>query len=239
MVDFDPKGKVLLGIAAHPDDLDFGASGTISKWIQQGATGYYLILTDGSKGFEDHTRPAEELVQIRHTEQKAACNVLGVKEVFFLDFVDGELMNTPEVRKEVVKIIRKLKPDIVFANDPTRIYDENRGFINHPDHRAAGQIALDAVFPFARNARSFPELLGEDLAVHNVQEVCLTNPRQPNCFIDIGSTLELKLEALRQHQSQHADPEMIQGFVRNLAKDKGQEAGLEYAESFVRIKIAS
>lgn len=184
------KGKVILGIAAHPDDLDFGCSGTFASLIKKGARGYYLILTDGSKGSENMNLTHKELTKIRHREQKEAGKVLGLQKVFFLDFVDGELMNTPEVRKEVVKIIRSLKPDLVFSNDPTYVYDEVSGFINHPDHRAAGQIALDCIFPFARNTRTFPELLEEGHSPHSVREVFLTNFRKGNFYVDISQTVD-------------------------------------------------
>ncbi len=231
------KDKVILCVCAHPDDLEFGCAGTIAKWVSQGATAYYVILTDGSKGLEDTGMPSKQLAKIRRAEQRGAAKVLGVKKVYFQNFVDGELMNNLEVRKGLVKIIRELQPDIVITLDPTFIYDENHGIINHPDHRTAGLATMEAIFPFARNSRTFPELLDQGYNCHNVKEVLLVNFTKCNFFIDISETLDKKILALSAHQSQHDDPEKISSMVKRIAKGYGRKASLEYAEGFVRVSI--
>lgn len=229
------KGKTILGIAAHPDDLDFGSSGSIAKFVKEGAKVYYLILTDGTRGSEDLSIPAEKLREMRHEEQKNAGEVLGLEEVFFLDYPDGKLFNNEDIQREVCRVIRKLKPNIVISTDPTFFYDENSGFINHPDHRNAGNIAMDCVFPFARNSRSFPELLEEGHEVHVVETVLLLNYALGNYFVDITDTFEIKLEAIKKHRSQYNDFEKATERTKNRAIELGKIAGCKYAEKFVRI----
>lgn len=233
------KNKIILGISAHADDLDFSASGTIAKWVQEGATVYYLILTDGSKGYEDHTFVSEKLATIRQEEQKKAAEFLGVKHVFFSDFIDGELINGLEVRKVIVRKIRELKPDIVITMDPTFVYDEVSGFINHPDHRAAGQATLDAVFPFARNSRTYPELMDEKLFPHSVGELYLVNFKTANFFVDISETIEKKLASIKAHRSQYNNFADVKKNVVDRIHRAGKLAGYKYAEGFVRIVIPS
>lgn len=238
MDDFDPKGKTILGICAHPDDLDFGCSATFASWIKQGATGYYLILTDGCKGYEDCNFPDQELIETRREEQKLAGEIIGLTDIIFFDFVDGELENNNTLRKEIVKVIRKLKPDAVFTTDPTRVFDAERGFINHPDHRVAGQATLDSVFPFARNSRTFPELIDEGLEPHKVSDIFLINFQNLNFFVNVTDSLTQKLKALKQHVSQHEDQEIYQTMLRERAEEQGKRIGVKYAEGFIRIKIA-
>lgn len=239
MGDFDPQGKTILGICAHPDDLDFGCSATFAKWVNLGAKAYYLILTDGSKGYEDCNFPNNELVGIRRKEQSAAGDIIGLSDIFFLDFVDGELENNNTLKKEIVRVIRDIKPDAVFTIDPTLVYDSSEGFINHPDHRVAGQATLDAIFPFARNPRTYPELIQEGCHCHNVSNVFLINFQNLNFYVDVTETLDQKLRALKQHVSQHEDKEYYQTMLKERAEKIGKEAGYKYAEGFIRIKIAN
>lgn len=237
-MDLEVKDKIILGIGAHADDLDFTCAGTIAKWVKGGAKVYYLILTDGSKGHHNHAYELEKLIKERQKEQLKAAKILGVREVYFLHFEDGELVNSLEVRHRIVRTIRQLKPNIVVTLDPTFVYDEDTGFINHPDHRACGQAALDAVFPFARNARTFPEFMDEGLSPHSVQEVFLSNFKKFNFFVDISKTLEIKLKAIKQHKSQYSDyqKEVVER-VTKRAKTVGKKSGLKYAEGFIRIVI--
>ena len=227
--------KIVLGVCAHPDDLEFGCGGSIAKWVREGATAYFLVLTDGSKGSEDPNITPEELKVIRRSEQEEAAKILGVKENFFLDYIDGELENNLELRKKIVRVIRQIKPDVVITMDPSFLYDAKMGFINHPDHRACGQATLDAIFPFARNAKTFPELLEEGLFSHNVKEVLLVNFQNMNYFVDITDEMETKLEAILAHKSQVDNPEEIQGFMRKAGKMLGKKINVEYAEGFVKI----
>ncbi len=228
----EPEGtKRALVVAAHPDDAEFGAGGTVGLWSQQGWEFYYLVCTDGSKGSEDPGMTADKLIPIRKDEQRAAARVLGVKEVFFLDHVDGELMYTPELMREVVRYIRKLKPYAVFSHDPNQIV--RNVFINHPDHRCTGEVALDAVYPIARNRPSFPELLEEGLEPFSVKEVYLWSASETTFEVDISSVLSLKFEALRQHHSQIQNIEETAERLRRFwAEPDGR-----FVERFRRIQL--
>jgi LmbE family N-acetylglucosaminyl deacetylase len=232
MSDEEQEGpKRALVVAAHPDDSEFGAAGTAHLWTKEGWEFYYLICTDGSKGSEDPNMTAEKLVPMRREEQRAAAKVIGVKEVFFLDNVDGELQYTPEFLRDVVRYIRRLKPHAVFSHDPNQIV--RNMFINHPDHRAAGTVTLDAVYPIARNRPSFPELIGEGLEPFSVKEVYLWTASDVNFEVDISDVLETKFEALRQHKSQIEDFEEMSQRVRNFWK----EPDGRFLERFRRIQL--
>ncbi len=230
--------SVVLGVAAHPDDLDFAAGGTIAKLAEQGARVYYLILTDGSKGLSNTTGEFDKLIQQRQTEQQAAAAALQVEEVFFTNFEDGALENTADVRKEIVRYIRKLKPDTVITIDPSMLYTAKLGIINHPDHRAAGQATLDAVYPFACNAPSFPELLREGLEPHKVRTVLLANYSQPTCCVDITQTQGQKVTAINAHTSQETGIAAIKPALEQLTKEAGKEIGCKCGEGFVRIDLS-
>lgn len=233
------RPKVVLGIAAHPDDLDFGASGTMATFAAQGAEIYYLILTDGSKGSSDYDASPVELAKTREAEQRTALEIIGSKSdrVYFLNHPDGELEITMDIKAEVVKIIRTVKPDVVVTMDPSVLYSARRGFINHPDHRAAGQIALDAVFPLARDHMAFPQLFAEGYKPHKVKTMLLTNFEQHNFFVDITDVLDVKLAALAAHASQVPDMEGTTKMVKEWSRAMGEEAGYMYAEAFMRIDV--
>jgi LmbE family N-acetylglucosaminyl deacetylase len=229
--------KVVLGIAAHADDLDFGASGTIARYAAEGAEIYYLILTDGSKGSADPEMTAKRLKAMRQEEQQAALKILGGREVFFLDYVDGELEVTQKLKCDIVRVIRKVKPELVITMDPSMIYSANRGYINHPDHRAAGQAALDAVFPLARDHLAFPDICEEGFMPHKTLSVLLINFDRVNYYCDITNFIDKKVSALAAHASQMTDMEATENCIRNLAKEAGEQAGYELAEGFIRIDI--
>jgi len=231
------KPKVVLGVAAHPDDLDFGAAGSFAVWAEAGAETYYLILTDGGKGSADRSMTSEQLIEIRREEQRAAAKALGVKEVFFLNYEDGALMCDLDVKRDIVKFIRRLKPDVVVAFDPTVTYVAERGIINHPDHRAAGQAVLDACFPLARDHLSFPELLEEGHEPHAASTVLLVNFKKHNFAVDISNTMDKKLDAIRAHASQVADFDKAKNWMRELATELGKQNQMDLAEAFVRIDI--
>lgn len=229
--------KVVLGVAAHADDLDFGMAGTAAKWAKQGTQVYYLILTDGSKGSEDRSISSDDLIKIRRKEQKSAAKILGVKEVFFCNHEDGSLDCCKDVKRDVARVIRRVKPDVVVTMDPTMIYVPEYGFINHPDHRAAGQATLDAVFPLARDHLSFPEHLQEGLEPHITPTVLLINFEKQNWFEDITDTVDTKMDALAVHESQMSDISSTQKMMRNVAKEQGKQCGYDYAEGFMRIEV--
>jgi LmbE family N-acetylglucosaminyl deacetylase len=232
MANDEPAGpKRALVISAHPDDAEFGAAGTAHIWTKDGWEFYYLICSDGSKGTEDPEMTADKLIPLRREEQRAAARVVGVKEVFFLDHVDGELRYTPELMCEVVRHIRRLKPYAVFSHDPNQIV--RNMFINHPDHRCVGEVAIDAVYPIARNRPSFPELLDEGLEPYSVKEVYLWTASETNFDVDISDALEMKFEALRQHKSQFSDFEGMRERVKAFWRDPDGR----YLERFRRIII--
>lgn len=231
------SNKIILAVGAHPDDIDIGCAGTVAKYIKEGAEVYYLVLTDGSKGSEDPKISNARLIKLRRQEQQKAADLLGVTKVFFLDFIDGELENTPILRKQIVKIIRQIKPTTVICWDPTLYYDDSRMFINHPDHRKAGEATLDSVYPFARNARTFPEFLKSRLKPHVVEELLLFNFSKANYFVDISKTIDKKITALSCHKSQFQDIEKFSQRIKEMSKLLGQKARMKYAEGFVRITL--
>jgi LmbE family N-acetylglucosaminyl deacetylase len=227
------KPKIVLGVGAHPDDLEYGAAGTLAKWAAAGAKVYYLILTDGSKGTTDASLSPASLVATRQAEQQAAAKIVGASDVFFGAFKDGELENTASVRREIVRRIRVLKPEVVVGWDPTFVYSAD--MVNHPDHRAAGQAMLDAVYPYARDIVSFPELQKEGLEPHKVGTVLLINPAGNTYISDITGHLDTKIQALSAHASQGGvEPAAA---TTKRAHDSGEPHGLAAAEGFVRIDL--
>jgi len=231
MTDEQEGPRVGLVISAHPDDSEFGAAGTVYTWVQQGWEFYYVICTDGSKGSEDPDMTADVLVPLRKKEQRAAADVLGVKEVFFLDNVDGSLAYTTDFTRDIVRLIRRLKPHAVFSHDPNHIVRDM--FINHPDHRAAGTVVLDAVYPLARNRPSFPELLDEGLEPFSTKEVYLWTASNTNFNVDITAALDKKFEALACHESQIDD---MEGMKQRLLQFWSDTDGT-YKERFRRIVL--
>ena len=233
----DLKPSNVLGIAAHPDDLDFGSSGTMAYFAKNGAKVHYLILTDGSKGTEDKNLPPAKLSKIRENEQKKALKILGGQTVTFLRYPDGQLEVNMNLKKEVVKVIRKIKPDLIVTMDPSMLYSAERGFINHPDHRATGQIVLDAVYPLARDHLSFPELFEAGYKPHKTKTVLLTNFDKANFYVDISATFDLKIKALEAHASQVPNIKEAELWLKKNAQKAGQNCGYKLAESFVRIDL--
>ena len=224
----------VLGIAAHPDDLDFGASGTFAKWASEGAECYYLICTNGCKGSDDPDMTESKLITLRRAEQIAAGKVLGIKGVFFLGHNDTELVSDIALKKEIVRYIRRLKPDIVVTTDPTFVYSKD-GFINHTDHRAAGQAAIDAVFPLARDRLTFKELEKEGLKPHKVKQLYLLNFSSGDTIVDISKTIKLKLAALKCHKSQISGD--VDKWISKRAHIIGKRKGYKFAEAFIRINL--
>lgn len=224
----------VLGVAAHPDDLDFGAAGTFAKWVREGADCYYLICTDGRKGSDDPRMTEAKLIRIRKKEQTAAGKLLGLKGVFFLNHPDTQLVADIKLKKEIVRLIRRLKPDIVVTMDPTLVYSK-RGFVNHTDHRAAGQAAMDAVYPMARDRLTFSDLEREGLKPHKVRFLYLINFEAGNEIVDISDTIDVKLKVLAEHKSQISERSI--SWVRKMAASVGKPNGCRYAESFVKLEM--
>jgi LmbE family N-acetylglucosaminyl deacetylase len=240
-------------IGAHPDDNDFSSAGTSTLWAKQGKKIVWVVMTDGTEGSEIPEQNDEELRLTREHEQRMACEVYGVHAVEFLRFHDGHLVNTEETRRAVVRLIRKYRPRVIFTHDPTSHImapdpDEKpqaTGYLNHPDHRATGNIVLDSIFPFAGNPRSFRELLAEGLQPYRPHEVYLFATSPVNTYIDITETIETKFKGLACHASQF-NPEDIASLSERLrersaamAKEAREKKGLnmQYAEAFRRIKL--
>lgn len=234
----DLKPQIVLGIAAHPDDLDFGAAGTLAKFATAGAEVHYLILTDGSKGSDQPDMTPAQLVKLRQKEQQQAVKIIGGKGVDFLNYTDGELEITMKLKSDIVKVIRRVQPDVVVTMDPTMVYSPARGFINHPDHRAAGQATLDAVFPLARDHLAFPDLFKAGLLPHKTATVLLINFDQNNYAVDVSNTFDTKIAALKAYASQVVDIDLVGNRMREHAEAIGRQAGYQLAESFMRIDIA-
>jgi len=228
----------ILAIGAHPDDIDFGASGAIAAWVKDGAHVEYLVVTDGSKGSPDLSMTSQQLIQTRQDEQRDAAQTLGVADVHFLAYEDGALEVTQALKKDIVRVIRQVRPDTVITLDPTMVYSSQLGIVNHPDHRATGQATLDALYPLARDHLSFPDLLTEEkLEPHKVAHVLLIHFGKHDCLVDISGTLDLKLAALKQHASQIPDTDKTNEFVKSMAAHLGKTAKVSYAEGFIRLDL--
>ena len=223
----------ILVITPHPDDAEYGVAGTVVQWVREGKTVVYAVCTNGDKGTDDPDMDPKEIAAIREDEQIAASKVLGVREVVFLRLPDQELEDTPAFRKEIVRLIRKYKPEIVVTADPYRRY------IWHRDHRITGQVVLDAAFPYARDVHSYPDLTKEGLLPHKVKEVWLWAAEDVNHRVDIANTFDVKVSALLCHQSQvqqFTTPEGMER-LRDGYKRLGEPEGLLFAESFHRVEI--
>ncbi len=242
MTDYTPLNpKVALMVGAHADDIDFGASGTVAAWAKAGTEVHYLVITDGSKGSDDPDMTSERLVEIREQEQRNAAEHLGAKEVHFLRYEDAALEVTMWLKKDIVRILRTVRPDTVVVMDPTMVYAVRDGFafINHPDHRAAGQATLDAVFPLARDRLTFPDLLAEEgLEPHKVEHVLLINlGGGQNYFVNITDVFDRKVEGLLKHVSQIPDPAAARAMIEQWASLAGAKIGAKYAEGFIRLDV--
>lgn len=238
-------------IGAHPDDDDFAAAGTSALWAKQGKKVVWVVLTDGAEGSEVPSLVDTEFMLTREQEQRMSCEVLGVQAVEFLRFPDGHLRNSEAARKAVVRLIRKYRPRIVITHDPSQHifapdpYEkpEDTAYLNHPDHRATGNIVLDAIFPAVGNPRSYRELLAEGFPPYRVHELYLFSAEQRNTYIDISETIDLKTKALQCHVTQFGPnsemPEWIRNWTAETAKEAKEKKGLDmqYAEAFRRIKL--
>lgn len=220
--------RSVMVIAAHPDDIEFGCAGTCAKWARAGAQVVYVLVTSGDIGTHDRAHTRESLAALREEEQRAAAAICGVQTVIFLRYPDGEITPSLALRKDLIRLIRTHRPEVVIALDPRRFIASD-DYINHPDHRAVGTATLDAIAPAAAMPLLYPEL-GEP---HRVREVWIQWAEDANVWIDISETLELKLEALRAHRSQ-IDENTIER-VRRRAYEAGR--GLCPAEAFRVIRL--
>jgi LmbE family N-acetylglucosaminyl deacetylase len=220
-------------VTPHPDDAEYGVAGTVVRWVGEGKEVIYVVCTNGDKGTSDASVKPEELAKTREEEQIAAANLLGVREVIFLRHTDQGLEDTCEFRKEIVKLIRLYRPETVVTADPYRRY------IWHRDHRITGQITLDAIFPYARDHLSYPDLMGEGLYPHKVKEVLLWGTEDVNHRSDITETFHVKLTALQCHRSQvgHIPPEELEKRLRERHRSLAEGENFLLAEAFHRVEI--
>lgn len=222
-----------LVIVAHPDDIEFGCAGTVARWVSEGARVTYALLTNGAAGSSDPNMTRQRLAELREAEQRAAAKVLGVEQVEFLGYEDGLLEPSLEVRKQVVRLIRRVRPEVVVTTDPTTRYFADR-YINHPDHRAAGEATLAAVIPGSDTRLAYPELLEEGLEPVKLVGVWLMMNAEPNLVVDIGGFIDAKLESLRCHVSQIGEQpsEEDVGFVHGMAEFSAAKEAFRYGEAF-------
>ncbi len=219
-------------VTPHPDDAEFGAAGTVASWVKRGREVVYVVCSNGDKGSSDPDMTSERLAEIRQREQQEAARVLGVREVVFLGYPDGGLEDTPDFRGALVRLIREYRPEVVITADPYRKY------LWHRDHRITGRVTLDAVFPYARDHLSYPEHKAEGLEPHLVKEVLLWGSEEPDTFIDVSDTFDVKMAALGCHASQVGQYwDIIEERMKDRAGKMGEDQGLPLAEAFRRVEM--
>ena len=229
-----PRPINILVVSAHPDDIEFGPAGSIACWVDQGAAVTYCLVTDGGAGSNVPHQERETLVALRKEEQLRAAAMVGVKDVRFLGYPDGVLQPTLALRRDLTRLIRAVRPERVVINDPTLVWPRGN-YINHPDHRAAAEATLYAVFPSAETRPIFPELLAEGNEPHKVSEVFITYTPEPTHFVDTTAGMERKLAALACHASQVGETSLKR--VRQREAETGQRFGVAYAETFRVIQL--
>lgn len=224
--------KRIMGVFAHPDDPEFFCGSTFARWAAEGAAITFVLATSGDKGSDLPDMTPEKLIAIREEEERCAAVVLGVRDVVFLRYRDGELQVTPELKRDITRMIRLRKPDILVTNDPTTWYNLfNRP--NHHDHRTIGAAALEAVFPAAGNRMYFPELeRDEGLGPHKVSQIWLTITRDPNVKVDVTPYVETRIRALREHKSQIMDMDALEKRIRGNIDPEAPPDQPRYVELF-------
>jgi LmbE family N-acetylglucosaminyl deacetylase len=239
MLDEATDVGTILVVAAHPDDIDFGAAGSVAVWTDKGIDVRYCIVTDGDAGGFDPAVPRSEIPRIRREEQTNAAKTVGVTELHFLGYPDGRLHPTIELRRDLSRVIRQVRPDRMLCPSPTR--NLTRLYASHPDHLAAGEASICAVYPDARNPWAHPELMEEGLEPHTVRELWLMSSSDGDHFVDTTAHIERKIAALLCHESQMTDPDHIPKLITDWGAAVASRAGLpvgRYAEGFVRIDTA-
>lgn len=217
-------------IMAHPDDPEFSCAGTVARWAQAGAEICYVLCTSGDVGIAEAGMTKAKAAKIREAEERDAANILGVNDVIFLGEPDGMLQPTLELRKKLVREIRRFRPEVVITGDPTVVWASDR-YINHPDHRAASTAALDAIFPAAGQPNLFEELESEGLSAHKPRKVYVTTWGEVDIYVNISETIELKIEALRAHKSQMKDNDPEER-IKAWAAERGKGKEMGFAEAF-------
>ncbi len=226
----------ILVVTAHPDDVDFGAAGSVARWTDAGIEVAYCVATDGEAGGRHSGIGPSELADLRRVEQTTAAKIVGVTDLTFLGYPDGRLLASVELRRDITRVIRRARPQRVLCPSPERNYQ--RLHASHPDHLACGDATLSAVYPDARNPFAHPELLEEGYEPWVVAEIYVMAAPEPDTFVDITDTADRKIEALHSHVSQMADPEGIEHLVRGWGATMAERAGLpagHLAEGYLRV----
>jgi len=229
--EFVPRSA--MSIHAHPDDQDFTVAGTLAKWTRAGSEVVSVIITSGDAGSNDPGRTPQykaELARLREEEQRQANSILGVGETVFLRYPDGELVASLDLRRDLTRLVRRYRPEVVLTGDPTAFF-YGSDYINHPDHRAAAEAAIYAVFPSAGTRMIFTELLDEGLLPHNVKRLYVHGSEKPDTWVDIADTLDVKIRALKKHFTQ-GDTHNSEKMIRDWAIEEGKAKGLRYAEAY-------
>jgi LmbE family N-acetylglucosaminyl deacetylase len=235
MADLEEPYRRGMVVFAHADDAEWGCSGTVAKWCAEGWQVVYVVCTDGSKGSSDPNMAGQELAQLRREEQQNAAKVLGVEKVVFLGYEDSMLEPSLELRKDIAREIRRYRPDVLICESPTRRLEED-GWIGHPDHLAAGEAAMSAVFPTARDRLTFPELLDEGFEPHHVRELWVMDSSEANNYLDISEYIDTAIDALKEHKSQVGD-EAVDVHMKSWRGSVGQKVGFQYAEGYRRFRL--
>lgn len=235
LIEIAPVERMLV-VVAHPDDVDFGSAGTVAKWVAGGSQIAYCIVTNGDAGGFDRDIDRIEMPMIRQREQRGAAHRVGVGELVFLGYRDGELTSTVGLRRDISRQIRRFRPDRVLCQSPERNYE--RIAASHPDHLASGEATLCAVYPDSRNPFAHPELLLEGMEIHSVSDIVMQGSPHPNAYVDITDFIDVKIGAILEHKSQHPDPAEVERNVRSWSTRLADRAGLapgSYAELYQRV----
>lgn len=227
-----------MAIAAHPDDIEFGSVGTLARWVNEGCVVAYVLVTSGDVGIADPGMTKARATEIREAETLAAAKVAGVEDVTFLRVGDGMVENTMALRKRLVREIRRFKPEVIVGLDPTMMFTPMGG-INHPDHRAVGEATMDAVFPASGQPNLFQELEEEGIYAHKVRKVYVASRGQGETFVDISSTIDTKIAALKAHDSQVGKAQGLEERIRGFAAATGKGKEMAFAEAFRVLTIES
>ncbi len=220
----------ILVVVAHPDDIDFGVAGSVAMWTNAGIEVTYCLVTSGDAGGEDRNQSREDMARMREAEQTAAARVVGVDDLRFLHYPDGRVEATLELRRDLSRVMRQVRPQRVVTQSPDRLYD--RIYASHPDHLATGDAAIAAVYPDARNPFAHPELLAtEALEPWSVPQLWIMARPDPNVYVEITDVLDAKLKALCSHTSQISDPDRIETLLRDWAQANAVVAELPDSSS--------
>lgn len=226
-----------MAIVAHPDDIEFGCAGTLARWAKAGARIAYLLCTSGDVGIAKDGMTRAQAVEIREAEQRAAAAVAGATEVIFLREPDGMVQATLELRKKLVREIRRFRPEVVITGDPQLLW-AGEGYINHPDHRAVALAAVDAIFPASGQPNLFEELAAEGLTAHKVRKVFVNNWREGDTYVSIDDTIDVKVAALKEHKSQMGEWD-VEKNIKQWASERAKGHEMQYAEIFRVVTLES